>query len=52
MGWQVARGAVWAGAMARAFVLKGERGRNARRRAALYRIGPLNVERRLMQRAP
>jgi len=52
MGWQVARAAVWAGAMARAFVLRGERGRNARRRAALYRIGPLNVERRLMQRAP
>ena len=47
-GWQTARGAVWAGAMARAVVLPGERGHAARRRAALYRLGPVKVERRLM----
>ncbi len=47
-GWQAARGAAWAGAMARAVVLRGERSRTARRRAALYRLGPVKVERRLM----
>lgn len=51
-GWQMARAAVWGGAMVRAFVLTGERGRAARRRAALYRIGPVRVERRLSRRAP
>jgi GT2 family glycosyltransferase len=49
-GWQVARAAVWAGAMARALVLTGERGHAARRRAALYRLGPIRVERRLTER--
>jgi GT2 family glycosyltransferase len=46
-GWQAARAAAWAGAMARAVVLAGERGTAARRRAALYRLGPVRVERRL-----
>jgi GT2 family glycosyltransferase len=46
-GWQSARIAVWLGAMVRAAVLPGERGRDARRRAALYRLGPVRVERRL-----
>lgn len=51
-GWQAARAAVWAGATARALVLNGERARAARRRAALYRLGPVMVERRLTGRAP
>jgi GT2 family glycosyltransferase len=51
-GWQAARAAVWLGAMARAVALKGERGRAARRRAALYRLGPVRVEERLAGRAP
>ena len=51
-GWQAARAAVWVGAMARAIALKGERGRAARRRAALYRLGPVRVETRLAGRAP
>jgi glycosyltransferase involved in cell wall biosynthesis/GT2 family glycosyltransferase len=46
-GWQVARVAVWAGAMVRSFMLAGQAGAAARRRAALYRLGPLRVERRL-----
>jgi GT2 family glycosyltransferase len=50
-GWLVTRAAVWAGSMARAVLLPGERGRAARRRAALYRLGPLRVERRLAERA-
>jgi glycosyltransferase involved in cell wall biosynthesis/GT2 family glycosyltransferase len=50
-GWQTARAAAWTGAMARALVLKGERGRAARRRAALYRLGPARIERRLTGRA-
>lgn len=49
-GWQVARLANWAGAMARAVALPGERGRQARRRAALYRLGPVRVETRLTGR--
>jgi GT2 family glycosyltransferase len=44
MGWQSARVAVWAGAVVRSFVLHGDRGRDARRRAALYRLGPVRVE--------
>ena len=36
----------WLGAMARAIVLPGERGRAARKRAALYRLGPVRVEAR------
>lgn len=50
VGWTVARAAVWAGAMLRARVLGGERGREARRRAALYRLGPVKVEARLTGR--
>jgi glycosyltransferase involved in cell wall biosynthesis/GT2 family glycosyltransferase len=45
-GWQLARAANWAGAMVRAIVLPGRRGDHARRRAALYRLGPVNVEAR------
>lgn len=51
-GWAIARAAVWAGAMARAAVLSGEPARDARRRAALYRIGPTRVEARLGQGSP
>jgi GT2 family glycosyltransferase len=47
LGWQATRAAVWAGAMARSLVLPGERGEQARRRAALYRLGPVRVESRL-----
>ncbi len=43
----VARAAAWVGAMFRAAVLPGERGREARRRAALYRLGPVRVESRV-----
>ena len=32
--------------MARSVALPGERGRAARKRAALYRLGPVRVERR------
>ena len=46
-GWQWSRVAVWAGAMARAALLSGDRGAAARRRAALYRLGPMRVESRL-----
>ncbi|MEJ1088253.1 glycosyltransferase [Microbacterium sp. Mu-80] len=45
-GWASARLAAWLGASARAFVLRGERGAAARRRAALYRLGPVRVEAR------
>lgn len=47
LGWQCARAAVWTGAMLRSLVLPGDRGAAARRRAALYRIGPVQVESRL-----
>ncbi|MGW9631479.1 glycosyltransferase [Agromyces sp. NPDC055520] len=50
-GWQSARTAQWLGAMARSVVLPGERGRAARRRAALYRLGPVRVEARFLQEA-
>lgn len=43
-GWQSARLAVWLGAMVRAVALPGGRGADARRRAALYRLGPVRVE--------
>jgi glycosyltransferase involved in cell wall biosynthesis/GT2 family glycosyltransferase len=46
LGWQSARVGQWLGAMARSVVLPGERGRAARRRAALYRLGPARVEAR------
>ncbi|MDL9978284.1 glycosyltransferase [Microbacterium sp. ASV49] len=49
-GWSLARTAVWLGAMARSVLLPGERGRSARRRAALYRLGPVRVEARLSGR--
>ena len=42
--WQLARGAVVLGSAARGVVLPGERGRQARQRAALYVHGPLKVE--------
>ncbi|MGA1827841.1 glycosyltransferase [Microbacterium sp.] len=47
IGWQSARVATWGGAMFRAAVLPGARGTEARRRAALYRLGPMRVESRL-----
>ena len=46
LGWQTARAANWLGAMVRSVVLKGEAGRAARSRAALYRLGPARFERR------
>ncbi|GAA2032891.1 hypothetical protein GCM10009819_16180 [Agromyces tropicus] len=46
VGWQSARAGQWVGAMARSLVLGGERGRAARRRAAIYRLGPVRVEAR------
>lgn len=46
LGWQSARAGQWVGAMARSLVLPGDRGRAARRRAALYRLGPVRVEAR------
>jgi GT2 family glycosyltransferase len=49
-GWQRARVAVWLGAMLRSVVLPGQRGMDARRRAALYRLGPVRVEARLAPR--
>nr|WP_240898158.1 glycosyltransferase [Agromyces luteolus] len=45
-GWQWARTGQWLGATVRSIVLPGERGRAARRRAALYRLGPARVEAR------
>ncbi|GAA1059048.1 glycosyltransferase [Agromyces bracchium] len=45
-GWQWARAGQWLGATVRSIVLPGERGRAARRRAALYRLGPVRVEAR------
>lgn len=50
VGWTTARVAVWLGSVARAVVLPGERSVEARRRAALYRLGPVRVERRLTAR--
>lgn len=50
VGWQSARTAAWLGAMARALLRPGERGRAARRRAALYRLGPIRVEARFADR--
>ncbi|MRX43670.1 glycosyltransferase [Agromyces kandeliae] len=45
-GWQWARTGQWLGATARSIVLPGERGRAARRRAAITRLGPVRVEAR------
>ncbi|WP_261393557.1 glycosyltransferase [Microbacterium esteraromaticum] len=50
-GWASARLAAWLGASARALVLRGERGAAARRRAALYRLGPVRVEARFRKGA-
>lgn len=44
IGWQVYRLGVFLGAAVRAAVLPGERGAAARRRAALFRLGPVRVE--------
>ncbi|WP_309127668.1 glycosyltransferase [Microbacterium sp.] len=46
VGWQSARLAAALGATARSLMLPGERGTAARRRAALYRLGPVRVEKR------
>lgn len=46
LGWSSARLAVIFGALIRAALLPGERGLEARRRAALYRLGPVAVEKR------
>ena len=46
LGWQSARAAIWLGSMLRAIALRGERGLAARKRAALYRLGPVRVEAR------
>ncbi|WP_235508295.1 glycosyltransferase [Agromyces sp. Soil535] len=50
LGWQSARVAQWLGSMVRSVVLPGERGRAARKRAALYRLGPVRVEARYLER--
>ena len=50
-GWQVARSATWLGAMVRSALLRGARRDEARRRAALYRLGPMRVEARIAPRA-
>ena len=42
--WQLARGATILGSAARGLVLAGDRGREARARAALYVTGPLEAE--------
>lgn len=46
LGWQWARLGQWVGATARAMLLTGDRGAAARRRAALYRLGPVHIEAR------
>ena len=48
-GWLCTRTAVWLGSMARSVILSGDRAGAARRRAALYRLGPVRVERRLIR---
>jgi glycosyltransferase involved in cell wall biosynthesis/GT2 family glycosyltransferase len=49
-GWQITRTANWFGAMVRATLLRGVRREEARRRAALYRLGPVRVEDRIAPR--
>ena len=44
LGWQLARAAVVLGSLGRGLLLTGERGRQARARAALYVTGPLHAE--------
>ena len=46
LGWQWARLGQLVGSTGRAILLRGERGSAARRRAALYRLGPARVEAR------
>jgi glycosyltransferase involved in cell wall biosynthesis/GT2 family glycosyltransferase len=46
-GWASTRIAVWVGSLVRSFLLTGDRRSAARRRAALYRLGPVRVESRL-----
>ncbi|MDR2998079.1 MAG: glycosyltransferase, partial [Microbacterium sp.] len=48
-GWAAARAAQFSGALLRSILLSGERGAEARRRAALYRLGPVRVERRFRE---
>ena len=50
IGWSITRAAVWTGAMVRAAILSGEQGQAARRRASLYRLGPIRVEARFTGR--
>ncbi|WP_307861103.1 glycosyltransferase [Microbacterium sp. SD291] len=45
-GWASARAAQWLGATVRSALLPGERGAAARRRARLYRLGPMRAETR------
>ncbi|WP_243062402.1 glycosyltransferase [Humibacter sp. RRB41] len=45
-GWQIYRAGTFLGAAARGAVLPGERGAAARRRAAMFRIGPVAIETR------
>lgn len=52
IGWASARTAGWLGATMRSVVLRGERGAQARRRAALYRLGPVRIEKRFRETAP
>jgi glycosyltransferase involved in cell wall biosynthesis/GT2 family glycosyltransferase len=51
-GWQTARVANWLGASVRAVLLRGDRARAARRRAAVYHLGPMTVEARFREPAP
>lgn len=51
-GWQSARVGQWLGATMRSVVLPGERGRAARKRAAIYRLGPVRVEAEYHRRHP
>ncbi|WP_245861384.1 glycosyltransferase [Microbacterium aurantiacum] len=48
-GWTVARLSGWAGAGMRAALSRGERRTQARRRAAIYRLGPVRIEARFRQ---
>jgi GT2 family glycosyltransferase len=50
VGWNAARVAIWLGASARSILFRGERAAAAHRRAALFRLGPVRVERRIMSR--
>ncbi|WES66332.1 glycosyltransferase [Microbacter sp. GSS18] len=43
-GWRFARAGIWVGAAARTLALRGDRRLAARRRAAIYRAGPVRIE--------